>query len=101
MHLKILDLGIDTGNDTGELVLKLLGSVAKFVRDMMLERQRESTTKAKADGKYEGRAPIACRVFGSKIREVRATDTAKELEIGKASVYRILAEKIATEATSG
>lgn len=66
---------------------------------MMLERQRESTTKA--EGKYEGRAPIACRVFGSKIWEVTATDTAKELEIGKASVHRILAEKITTEATSG
>lgn len=99
MHLKILDLGIDTGNDTGELVLKLLGSVAKFERDMMLERQCEST--AKAEGKYEGRASIVCRVIGSKIREVTATDTAKELEIGKASVHRILAEKITAEATSG
>ncbi|WP_339716545.1 recombinase family protein, partial [uncultured Sneathiella sp.] len=54
-HLRILNLGIDTSDPTGKLVLNLLGSVAQFEREMMLERQREGIAKAQADGKYKGR----------------------------------------------
>jgi DNA invertase Pin-like site-specific DNA recombinase len=101
-HLKILNLGIDTSNATGELILNLLGSVAQFERHMMLERQREGIARAKAEGKYKGRAPTARakagQVFELKSQGMGASDIAKELEIGRASVYRILAEKITTEA---
>jgi DNA invertase Pin-like site-specific DNA recombinase len=38
----------------GALMMNLLGSIAQFERDMMLERQREGIAKAKADGKYKG-----------------------------------------------
>jgi DNA invertase Pin-like site-specific DNA recombinase len=38
-------------------MLNVLGSVAEFERSMMLERQREGIAKAKAEGKYKGRAP--------------------------------------------
>ena len=40
-------------------VLNVLGSIAQFEREMMLERQREGIVKAKAEGKYKGRKPIA------------------------------------------
>ena len=59
--LKILDLGLDTTTATGRLMLNVLGSVAEFERAMMLERQREGIAKAKAQGKYAGRAPTVAR----------------------------------------
>jgi DNA invertase Pin-like site-specific DNA recombinase len=55
--LRVLDLGLDTGNATGKLMLNVLGSVAQFEREMMLERQKEGIVKAKKDGKYRGRKP--------------------------------------------
>ncbi|SEU04872.1 recombinase family protein [Paracoccus homiensis] len=61
VSLRILDLGLDTSTPTGELILNMMASVAQFERQMMLERQREGIAKAKADGKYKGRAPTAMR----------------------------------------
>ena len=52
-HLQILNLGVDTSNATGELVLNLLGAVSQFERQIMLERQREGIAKAKGEGKYK------------------------------------------------
>lgn len=57
--LRILDLGIDTGEATGRLVLTVLGGIAEFEREIMLERQREGIARAKAAGKYKGRKPTA------------------------------------------
>ncbi len=94
--LQILNLGIDTGTPTGKLILNLLGSVAEFERAMMLERQREGIAKAKAEGKYKGRKPTARakadQIFAMKAQGVGATAIAKELGIGRASVYRVLGE---------
>lgn len=56
---RILDLNIDTNTATGELMMNLVGSVAQFEREMMLERQREGIAKAKAARKYKGRKPTA------------------------------------------
>ena len=57
--LRILAMGLDTGSATGKLMLTVLGAVAAFERDMMLERQREGIAKARADGRYKGRVPTA------------------------------------------
>ena len=37
----------------------MVGAVAQFEREIMLERQREGIARAKAEGKYKGRAPTA------------------------------------------
>lgn len=57
--LRILDLGLESSTATGMLMLKVLGSVSQFEREMMLERQREGIARAKRDGKYKGRKPTA------------------------------------------
>jgi len=49
--LRILNIALDTSTATGKLMLSLLGAVAEFEREMMLERQREGIAKAKASGK--------------------------------------------------
>lgn len=92
--LRIVAMGIDTTTPTGRLMLTVLGGVAEFERDMMLERQREGIAKAKLEGRYKGRAPTA-RAKADEVRELAATgasmgDIAKRLGIGKGSVHRIL-----------
>jgi DNA invertase Pin-like site-specific DNA recombinase len=52
--LRIVSMGLDTGTATGKLMLNVMGSVAQFEREMMLERQREGIARAKAEGKYRG-----------------------------------------------
>ena len=44
---------------TGKLTLTMLGSVAAFEREIMLERQREGIARAKEAGKYKGRKQAA------------------------------------------
>ncbi len=92
--LVILDLGIDTGTASGKLILTVIGAIGQFEREMMLERQREGIAKAKAEGKYKGRKPTARAKSGEvlALREegVGATEIAKRLGIGRASVYRII-----------
>jgi DNA invertase Pin-like site-specific DNA recombinase len=95
--LRILNFGgdaVDTRGATGRLMLNMFAAMAQFEREMMLERQREGIAKAKADGKYKGRKPTArvksedaVRLFrGGK----RVAHIAKELGIGRGSVYRAL-----------
>jgi DNA invertase Pin-like site-specific DNA recombinase len=91
---RIPDLGIDTGKPTGKRVLTVLGGIAEFEREIMLERQCEGIAKAKAAGKYKGHKPTARakadEVAALKAQGVGPTAIAKELGIGRASVYRIL-----------
>lgn len=92
--LRIIGMGIDTATPTGKLMLTILGGIAEFEREIMLERQREGIAKAKAEGKYQGRKPTA-RAKAPEIlalhREgIGATEIAQRLGIGRASVYRAL-----------
>jgi DNA invertase Pin-like site-specific DNA recombinase len=93
--MRILNLGMDTRTPTGKLMLTVLGGVAQFEREMMLERQLEGIAKAQAAGKYRGRKPVAME-RQAEVRRLAATGMAKarialELKIGEATVYRILA----------
>lgn len=95
--LKILNLGVDTSTPTGKMLLTLLGAVAQFEREIMLERQREGIDKAKREGKYKGRKPIPLEVIDEviKMAETRMArrEVAERLGIGEASVYRILKDR--------
>lgn len=93
--LRVLNLNLDTETATGKLMLNLIGSIAQFERELMLERQREGIAKAKAEGKYKGRKPTAKAKADDILRlaaegMTRAT-IATRLNIGVASVYRVLA----------
>lgn len=85
---------MDTETPTGKLMLTVLAGVAQFEREIMLERQREGVAKAKAAGKYKGRKPIAPDVQQEVIHLSASGKSkvaiAKQLEIGEATVYRIL-----------
>lgn len=92
--LRVLDLGLDTSNATGKLMLNVLGAVAQFEREMMLERQREGIAKAKAEGKYKGRKPSAVarseEVKNLLSRGETKRAVASRLGLSERSVYRIL-----------
>lgn len=95
--LRILEMNLDTSTATGKLMFNVLGSVAEFEREMMLERQREGVAKAKAEGKFKGRAPTA-RAKAGEVEAMlaageRPADVAKKLGIGRSSVYRAMAER--------
>jgi DNA invertase Pin-like site-specific DNA recombinase len=93
--LRVLNLNLDSGTPTGKLMLNLLGSIAQFERELMLERQREGIAKAKGEGKYKGRKPTAKAKAGEVMRlatqGLSREQIAKELGMGVASVYRVLA----------
>ena len=56
--LRIVNL-VDTSTPTGELILNVLGSIAQFEREIMLERQREGIAKTKAEKIYKRRQKTA------------------------------------------
>lgn len=93
--LRILAINLDTSTPTGRMMLTMLASVAQFEREIMLERQREGIAKAKAEGKFKGRAPTARAKAADVLRLAgegrKREEIATELGIGVASVYRILA----------
>lgn len=92
--LRILAMNMDTATPTGKLMLTILGGVAEFERELMLERQREGIAKAKSEMKYKGRAPTA----RSKADEIEALlrqhvgpqEISRRLKISRSSVYRVM-----------
>ena len=87
---------IDTRSPTGKLMVTMLAAIAEFERGLLLERQREGVAKAKADGNYKGRKPTARAKAAEVLRlaneGLQRTAIAERLEIGVASVYRVLAD---------
>ena len=85
--------GVDTDSSTGRLMLSILGAVAMFENDIRTERQREGIAKAKAAGKYRGRPQS---IDPNRVKQLREEGMgpaaiAREMGIGRASVYRMLA----------
>ena len=91
---KVIDYGIDTSTPQGEIIRTLLGAITDFEQQVVRERQAEGIDRAKREGRYKGRKPTA----RAKTEEVMALNAqgltkqkiADQLEIGVASVYRIL-----------
>lgn len=105
VEVQILNLGLDTRTPTGKLILTVLGGIAQFEREMMLERQREGIAKAKKEGKYKGRKPIPDEKRAAILRLADAGTTkvaiAKQLGVGQATVYRELASARASGSDTG
>lgn len=97
--LVILSMGgqtVDVTSPTGRLMVTMLGAVAQFERELMLERQREGIAKARQNNKFLGRVPTARRK-SDLVLEMAANGESRQaiadkLNIGVASVYRILAD---------
>ena len=83
---------IDTSTSAGKCFLDMLGVFGEFETNLRRERQMEGIAKAKERGGYKGRKPS---VDVEKVKKLKASGMgasaiAKEMGIGRASVYRAL-----------
>ena len=83
---------INTQTSAGKCFLDMLGVFGEFETNLRKERQMEGISKAKEKGVYKGRKPS---VDVEKVKELRdsgmgGSAIAKEMGIGRASVYRAL-----------
>jgi DNA invertase Pin-like site-specific DNA recombinase len=94
--LKATEQPIDTSTAAGKCFLDMLGVFSEFETNLRKERQLEGIAKAKAEGKYKGRQ---ASIDASLVRQMHAdgqgaTAIATALGIGRASVYRAIAERL-------
>jgi DNA invertase Pin-like site-specific DNA recombinase len=91
--LKATEQPIDTSTAAGKCFLDMLGVFAEFETNLRRERQMEGVARAKANGVYTKGRPASidpATVRALKAEGKGASAIAKELGIGRASVYRAL-----------
>jgi DNA invertase Pin-like site-specific DNA recombinase len=91
--LRATEQPIDTSTAAGKCFLDMLGVFAEFETNLRRERQLEGIAKAKVASVYKGRKPSIDQAEVEKLKAegLGATEIAKRLNIGRASVYRVLA----------
>jgi DNA invertase Pin-like site-specific DNA recombinase len=91
--LRILEPDISTDGPMGKMVLTVLGMVAEMELGFIKARQREGIERAKSQGDvYRGRKPTIDPLTVRKLFDqgVGASEIARRLKIGRASVYRVM-----------
>lgn len=91
--LRATEQPVDTRSAAGKAFLDMLGVFAEFETNLRRERQMEGIAAAKARGVYRGRKPSidpaeVWRLYNTE--KMGATAIARQLGIGRASVYRAL-----------
>jgi len=91
-----LNFSVKSDEDDAAAVLQmhLLGAFAEFERSIIRKRQREGIERAKAAGKYKGRAPSVSRQDVQRRLELRlpVSQIAREMKISRSTVYAIAKE---------
>ena len=98
--VKVISLkeGLDTGTPTGKLMLTMIGAIATFERENLLERQREGIQLAKEQGKYKGRAAKKLPQNFDEIysqymsRKITKTTMAELCEVSRPVMDRLIKE---------
>ena len=95
IHLVSLEERLDTSSAAGELVFHVFGAIAHFERRLISERTRDGIAAARKRGRTPGRPPLdpetvsaAQKLIEGGLSPARA---AKQLNIGRATAYRIAA----------
>lgn len=91
--LKATEQPIDTRTASGKAFLDMLGVFAEFETNLRRERQLEGIAAAKLRGVYRGRKVSLDIAEIKRLRneeKLGATEIARRLNIGRASVYRVL-----------
>ena len=94
VYIRFLDDGISTEGTTGKMVVTILSAVAQAERQRILERTNEGRLEAKAKGVKFGRKRTIDRNKLLALREngIGATAIAKQMGIGRSTVYKLLGE---------
>jgi DNA invertase Pin-like site-specific DNA recombinase len=92
--LRVLEPEIDTSKPEGRIILTTLSMVAEMELSFIKERQRAGIEAAKIKGAYKGRKRSIDRDAVQRLRQegVGATEIARRLGIGRASVYKVLGD---------
>jgi len=104
-HLKTKNIGlmsleekIDTSSAAGELVFHVFGAIAHFERRLISERTKDGISAARLKGNIPGRPILNQDTLESARKLVTfglsVTNTAKQLQIGRSTLYRELKMKI-------
>lgn len=96
--LMSLEEKIDTSSAAGELVFHVFGAIAHFERRLISERTKDGISAARLKGKNPGRPVLSQDTLESARELVKlglsVTRTAKQLQIGRSTLYRELQMKI-------
>ena len=92
INISATEQPIDTKTSVGKCFLDMLSVFSEFETNLRKERQMEGIEKAKEKGVYKGRKPSIDVEAVKELKEkgMGASAIAKELGIGRASVYRAL-----------
>jgi DNA invertase Pin-like site-specific DNA recombinase len=92
--IRFLDDGISTEGTMGKMVVTILSAVAQAERQRILERTNEGRIEAMAKGIKFGRKPSIDRnkLLFLHNEGVGATEIARQMKIGRSTVYKILKE---------
>lgn len=103
VHLVSNKENLDTSTPTGKLMLTMIAAINEFERQNLLERQREGIAIAKKAGKYKGGQvkKIDDKLFNAayekyKTRQINKVQFARELQISRPTLDKILKERITT-----
>lgn len=97
VHLVSNKENFDTSTPTGKLLLTMIGAIAEFERQNLLDRQREGIAIAKRNGKYTGGKRKSVQGFADgysryKSREISKAALAKELCISRPTLDKLIRE---------
>ena len=100
VHLVSNKENIDSSTPTGKLMLTMIGAIAEFERQNLLERQKEGIAIAKRKGKFKGRQvknideDTFNRVYKLYMEhKISKTAMAKELGISRPTLDKLLRDK--------
>jgi DNA invertase Pin-like site-specific DNA recombinase len=100
VHLVSNKENIDSSTPTGKLMLTMIGAIAEFERQNLLERQREGIAIAKRNGKYKGGqvkkiddAEFQKKYAEYKERKINKRQMAEALKISRPTLDKLMKEK--------
>lgn len=97
VRLVSLKENIDTDTANGKLMFTLIGAIAEFERENLLERQREGIEIAKSKGVYQGRKKKEAADFEKyyalyQKREITKKKMAELLKVSRPTLDRMIRE---------
>lgn len=99
VHLVSNKENIDTSTPTGKLMLTMIGAIATFERENLLERQKEGIEIAKREKKFKGRKAVnidaeefELQLQRYKAREINKTEFAEILKVSRPTLDKLIKE---------
>lgn len=91
---------VDSSTPTGKLMLTMIGAIATFERENLLERQREGIEIAKREGKFKGgqvkridEAEFSKYYAEYKLRKINKSQLADKLNVSRPTLDKLLKER--------